>query len=63
VEDGRVALSGRLPAREVDALLWAIWGVRGVRDVENRLELYHDEPALRRATASPRVWSLEVGHA
>ncbi len=62
VEGGRVLLAGRLPAREIDGLLWAIWGVRGVRDVENRLELYHDDATLRRPPAS-RMWSLEVGHA
>lgn len=41
--EGRVVLSGPVLTGEADALLDCVRGVRGVEDVENRLEL-HDEP-------------------
>jgi osmotically-inducible protein OsmY len=41
--EGRVALEGPILTHEAARLLSTAWRVRGVRDVENRLEL-HDEP-------------------
>ena len=38
-DQGRVTLGGPVLAGEVDALLGAVRAVRGVRDVENRLEV------------------------
>jgi len=49
-EQGRVTLSGPVLAREVNALLRRVSRVRGVRDVENRLEVHEtpgDVPALQ----------------
>jgi osmotically-inducible protein OsmY len=43
VQDGRVTLGGPALNRELDSLLCEIERVRGVRGVENKLEL-HDEP-------------------
>jgi len=40
VHDGRVILSGPILAREVEPLLDCVRSVRGVRDVESRLEVY-----------------------
>lgn len=39
-EQGRVALGGPVLEREVERLLAAVRGVRGVREVENRLEVH-----------------------
>jgi uncharacterized membrane protein len=54
--DGRVILSGSVLASEADQLLLAIVGVRGVREVENRLEV-HDRagtsPALQGGAPPP----------
>jgi hypothetical protein len=36
---GRVVLRGRVPAAELEELLWAVWAVDGVSDVDNRLAL------------------------
>jgi hypothetical protein len=41
--NGRVTISGPVLASEVDALLGRVAGVRGVTDVENRLEV-HEHP-------------------
>src|SRR5262245_12028517 len=43
VRDGRVTLSGPILAPEVGRLTAAVWSVRGVNGVENRLEA-HQEP-------------------
>ena len=40
VNQGRVTLSGQILASEVDQLLKRVWLVRGVTDVENRLEAH-----------------------
>jgi hypothetical protein len=40
-DHGRVVLNGSVPPAEVPGLLSAVWGVRGVRDVEN-----HTTPAM-----------------
>lgn len=37
--DGRVVLRGRVPAAEMEELLWAVWAVHGVHEVDNRLAL------------------------
>lgn len=42
VLDGRVILSGAVPGDEVDHLLEAVGGVRGVREVENQLDVRED---------------------
>lgn len=42
-EEGHVVVSGPILAREVDAFVSCVRKVRGVRDVENRLEV-HEEP-------------------
>jgi hypothetical protein len=39
VRDGRVMLSGPILADEVDQLVWAVKAVRGVRHVENKLDV------------------------
>lgn len=44
-EEGRVILSGPVPAREVSSLLSRVRSVRGVREVENRLEV-HEHPDI-----------------
>jgi hypothetical protein len=36
--DGRVVLSGKVLQRESPRLLSAVWGVRGVRGIENQLQ-------------------------
>lgn len=41
-EDGRIILSGRVSASELDALLSKVQKVKGVRDVESRLEMHDD---------------------
>jgi uncharacterized membrane protein len=56
VEDGRVILSGPILEREVDELVSAVSGIRGVGVVENRLEPHETGlgiPALQ--GGSPRV--------
>jgi uncharacterized membrane protein len=47
--DGRVILSGPVLEREVDGLISCVRGVEGVRDVENRMEVFKkpDVPALQ----------------
>ena len=50
IADGRVALGGPVLASEVDGLLAAVRRVRGVREVENRLEVHQrpdDVPGLQ----------------
>ena len=44
VDSGRVTLSGAVRADEVDQLIAEVSAVRGVRAVENRLDVHH-EPA------------------
>ena len=54
--DGSVALSGAVLAREVDDLLRRVSKVRGVRDVENRLDVYETAegvPALQGGVSRP----------
>ena len=43
---GTVTLSGPVIASEVDGLLSTVHGVRGVEDVENRLEVYETPEAV-----------------
>ena len=48
--DGRVTLSGPVPANEADKLVRGVRLVRGVKDVENQLEVHEqagDIPALQ----------------
>lgn len=50
VQDGRATLSGPVLAGEVDALLKGVAGVRGVKDVENMLQVHRtpgDIPGLQ----------------
>jgi hypothetical protein len=56
VQDGRVILSGPILAREAENLLSAVSGVRGVQNVENRLEVHAepgDVPELQGGRARP----------
>lgn len=41
--DGRVTLSGPILAAEVGQLIWHVYTVRGVKEIENQLDV-HDEP-------------------
>jgi uncharacterized membrane protein len=55
-EGGRIRLSGPILAHEVADLLGAAWRVRGVRDVENGLEVHTeagDVPGLQGGRARP----------
>jgi hypothetical protein len=57
VDDGRVTLGGPVLAHEVDRLLRRVAAVRGVKDVENRLEVHAepgDVPGLQGAARTPR---------
>lgn len=50
VQDGMVTLGGPILAREVDAVIRCVQGVRGVRGVTNCLEVYREPghmPALQ----------------
>jgi uncharacterized membrane protein len=54
--DGRVVLEGPVLAHELNDLLSAVWRVRGVADVENRLQVYHrpgDIPSLQGGAPRP----------
>jgi len=46
---GRITLSGPVLASEVDALLKSAWGVRGVRELVNRLDTFNTTEELQRA--------------
>ncbi len=46
-DHGRVTLGGAVPAHEIDALMRAVEHVRGVREVNNRLDVRHDSNAPR----------------
>lgn len=50
--DGAVALSGDVPADEVERLVRYVRGVRGVRHVDNRLAV-HDDPAAMPGVQPP----------
>jgi hypothetical protein len=57
VHQGRVILSGPVLANELDSLLDAVRGVRGVRDVENQLEVHQTAegvPALQGSSGGRR---------
>jgi hypothetical protein len=43
--EGRIVLSGRVSAAEAPRLLSAVWGVRGVQEVDNRLQMQAVETA------------------
>jgi uncharacterized membrane protein len=54
--DGHIVLSGPILADEVDGLLCAVKQVRGVRELQNRLEVYasaENVPALQGGVAPP----------
>ena len=58
VEDGRVVLSGPVLESEADDLVAAVYGVRGVCDVESRLETHKTEenvPGLQGARTRTRA--------
>ena len=46
VNQGNVALSGQILAREVEPLLTRVWSVRGVEGVENRLEAHEQAGSI-----------------
>jgi len=55
--DGRVTLAGPVLAHDVDRLLRRVAAVRGVQDVENRLEVHAEPgnvPGLQGAARAPR---------
>lgn len=54
VRDGEVSLSGPILAEEVRHFISAVWNVRGVRQVHNRLEVHEhaDIPSLQGGTRS-----------
>jgi uncharacterized membrane protein len=55
-EAGQVSLGGSVPGNEVNGLLAAVARVRGVRNVENRLEVhsqFEDVPALPGGSSRP----------
>lgn len=57
VDQGRVTLSGPILAADVDRLMRRVRAVRGVRDVENRLEVHAEPggvPALQGQPRPPR---------
>lgn len=56
-----VTLSGPVLAREVDDLLSAVHGVRGVDDVENRLEVYDNAEGIPGLQGSRNRWSPADG--
>lgn len=60
--DGRVTLEGPILAHEAARLLSVAWRVRGVRDVENRLDVHDapgDVPALQGGGTRPgERWEL-----
>ncbi len=58
--DGRVTLSGPILQKEVKRLLSAVRAVRGVRDVDNRLDMHHgrDIPALQGGRTPGAEWEI-----
>jgi osmotically-inducible protein OsmY len=52
VKNGLVTLSGMALASEVQPLLAAIKNVRGVRDVDNQLQVYDSEAELQAVNGS-----------
>lgn len=58
-EEGRVILSGHVLAGEHEALLTAVAKVRGVSDVEDRLQVHEGEQGLQRALSA----GGQAGHA
>lgn len=61
--EGRVTLSGPVLADEVQQLIRGVESVRGVRDVENRLEVHEkpdDVPALQGETEKPTGQRLDI---
>jgi hypothetical protein len=57
VNDGRVVLSGPILAHEIDRLLRRVAAVRGVKDMDNRLEVHAEPgniPGLQGAGRTPR---------
>lgn len=62
-ENGRVSLSGPVLAAEVDELLWSLSSVRGVRDIENRLDVHKEAgnvPGLQGGRGRPRGERFEL---
>jgi hypothetical protein len=57
VQDGRVTLGGPVLAHDVDRLLRRVAAVRGVQDVDNRLQVHAEPgniPGLQGAARAPR---------
>ena len=60
VQDGHVALTGPILANEVRPLLRAVSRVRGICDVEDRLDKYDEPgnvPSLQGESERPDTWS------
>ena len=45
-ENGRITVSGPVLSREVEGLLKRIWSIRGVKHVENRLEVHESADSI-----------------
>ncbi|HEX2230417.1 MAG TPA: SRPBCC family protein [Candidatus Binatia bacterium] len=45
-ENGRITVSGPVLAREIDGLLERIWSVRGVKNIENQLEVHESGESI-----------------
>lgn len=61
-DDGTVILSGPVLASEVGQLMRAAWSVRGVKGVDNQLEV-HDHPGNISALQGARQFGASTGHA
>src|SRR5439155_21299270 len=62
-ENGRITLSGPILQVELDSVLSGVWSVRGVRGVENRLEVHKQAgniPALQGGSGARRGQQFEL---
>lgn len=55
VADGRVSLSGPILADDVNALMSAVWAVRGVTSIEDHLEVHQEPGSISALQGAPRA--------